>query len=455
MEDLRSLFIRMTTFAGMFFASNPTVVDAGAADAPAGGDDASAEGVVEGDAGADDTSGGEVEETPEEVGTTEGGEGGDGDALGREEGHRVRDDRGLPANIKQALAKLREADPRAADTARRLFYEAGDFKQVFPTVTAAREAHDLLEEVGGAEGVASMRAEVSDYAQELKAMAEGDASAVEDLARDFPDGLVKLVPHALAWMQSINPDAYERLSAGIIAQTLSDKGVVSSLARLSELISDGKQQPAFDLAQKLVDWIRQVGEYGKSRPKSEGESDEMKRVRAERAQLEADKSRTFGEGVASDAIRALNKAIDGHLNTLLKSRKLKLTAEQRSDFQNGARTIISVALGRLPGYKDRIQELIDTRDHSAIISFISSKLKAGDLARKATNMIWQRRGFASARPSTGNGNRAGGGQAAVRLIMKPPADQIDWTKDRSRMRYMRGEATLKGGKVVRWDTSKL
>jgi hypothetical protein len=447
----------------LYFASTGTTIGGdggGAADAGGGGEGGGAEGGGDADQGVTqdegitgDESGGDETTTGDEAGgeTDTGDEGTDGDRIGRS-----RDDRGLPQHVKQALAKLREIDPKMADTVRRNYYEASDYRQAFPTVREAREARDLLEEVGGADGIQRVRGEADDYAHELNAMANGDPSVIEELVRDFPDGLVRLVPHALDAMSEVDPAAFEKLSAGIVTQVLANKGVTHNVLRLTELIADGKQKEAFDLAKQMLDWVNGVKDYADQKADLNargGETDREKRVRMREQELEANNKRTFGVQVGGEAIRMLNTMIDQALAPMLKGRRLSLNPDQRKDFQNGARTEISNALARLPGYRDRMQELIDAGDQQAILRFIRSKVQSAQLVRRAVTNAWGRRGFSQARGASRNGS--GTTTGVVRLAQKPSADQIDWSKDRSRMRYMTGEATLKNGKVARWDPSKV
>jgi hypothetical protein len=72
------------------------------------------------------------------------------------------------------------------------------------------------------------------------------------------------------------------------------------------------------------------------------------------------------------------------------------------------------------------------------------------IAKRATDAAWAKRGFASAtrksQPTNGNANGA-----AVQVTKKPADDTIDFSKDPGRLRFMAGEATLRGGRVVKWS----
>lgn len=420
-------------FAGMFFASSAGIVDGGAVDTgDMGGGDAGE--VVTDTGGAED---GSVVDDTETGATQEDETGVDG-----ESGGGVQDGRAVPNAIKQAFAKLKEIDSKAADLARRSYYEASDFKRVFPSVTEARDAHDLIESLGGSEGIGTLQKEVQDYAGELTRFSEGNPQAIEDFARDYPQGLAKLTPLAVDKMRQIDGPGYERMASGIIAQTLRDKGVAGSINRVIELIGDGKQKDAHELASKIAQWIDGVDQFARTKPQNE-ESPEAKALKEERANLNREKQQTFTTRVGTSVMSEINKAIDAGLTPYLKT--VKLTPEQRKSLQNGVRTQLTRGFETNSAYQQRMKALIAQGDENAILRYVRGQL-ASDRVLKSIKAEWSTRGFSTSKARTATAN-----SGTMQVAQKPSADQIDWAKDRSRQRFMRGEATLKNGKTVRWD----
>lgn len=430
-------------FPLMFFASTPAITDAGGG-ADQGGGDAGAATEEVSDSG-DDQGGDSADDAgiSDESGQTDSESGQD------ESGERAdtsRDGRTLPANVRQALSKLREIDPKAADVVRREYYLAGDYKQVFGTVNAARQARDLIDEAGGSEGIQELRGDADDYAAELRAMAEGNPQAIEDLAADFPEGLVKLTPLAIDKLRQVNPERYEHLRASIVSETFRDFQVSSHLARVVELIQDGKQQAALDKANDVLKWTRGVDEYAKSKPApKDGESDGDGRFREREAELDRRERAQFGNAVGRQAIEAMHTEMDVYLKPLLKN--LKLGNEQMMDLRSGIRTEVSNGLAARRGYKEKVQSFIDRGDEQGLIRFLRGQYKLNDLVKKSVDRVWQRRGFSGQRRATSQN----GSKMQVRSGSKPQPDQIDWSKDRDRTRYALGEATLKDGRVVKWN----
>lgn len=442
-ENLRYL-LRLTAFAGLFFASTVVVPDGGGDGGDAGGDGGAGREGTEGTDEVVEEDTGETEEGVEQEEGTE--EEGDGDTGTKTRSNEVPK-RPTDAQIKESLAEIRKTDPNFAKFAESRIFKAQDYERVFSNVVAARDARDLIESVGGADGVASLQGEVKEYAAELTKMGQGDPSLIDELARDFPQGLQKLAPVALRKLAEINPEAYERALAGPIAQTLKDKGVANSISRLIELIGDGKQADAHTLATKLANWVQGIEEFSKSQPRQQEESSEMKAVREREQRVRQQEQNTFKGNVAKSVIGLMDDVINRQLAPMLKGKTL--SKDQRADLVSGIRGHLSDGFASLGHYQKRMADLLEQGDVRAIERYVRGQLDS-DRVSKSVRAIWAKRGFANATKKPTPGTGGGNGNAVVKLAAKPSADQIDWSKDPGRIRFMRGEATLKGGKVVKW-----
>lgn len=445
--EWNSLFGRLTLFVGMFFASTPVVVDGGAAggdagDAGGGADTGGGDG-TEGTTDAAETSDGDVE-------LSEGADDavdGEADATGQdnESDSAQRDGRMLPDAVKKGLNKLRETDPKLASELRKAYFESTDFKKLFRSPAEARLAKDTIDGLGGEEGIASMQKEVSDYAQELRHFAEGNPQAVEDLARDYPQGLVKLTPAALDKMRGIDPVAYDRTIARHMISTLRDKRVIGLLDRVQELIEDGKQIPAKEHVEQIRQWLREVEQFGTAKPQNEPDP-RAKEIEERERGIQTKEQEFFNRQVATASLQDMDRVMTRHLQPFVKDRKL--STEQIKDLKGGIRGRIADSLKVDKNYQSRLKALISEGNADAVQKFIRTNF--AERAAKATSKVWALRGYAgtAAKRTAANGN----GTQAVTTSTKPSAEDIDWTKDTSRARYMAGEATLKNGKVVRWQS---
>ena len=437
-----NIFQRLTMFAGLFFSSAAGVVEGGAGgESEAGGAAAEAEGSEAGETA-------EVTEGAEGAEGTEATEGETGEAV-----ETSRDGRNAPDAVKKALAKLRESDRETHDILRKEIFKSqqdlGNYRGIFKDAAEARAAADTIESLGGEEGIAKLQGEVNDYSAELTKMANGDPSVVEDLARDFPKGLLKLAPAALDRMRQIDSGAYERIIARHMVPILRDKGVTNSIDRVLELISDGKQAAAHDMALKVRQWMEGVSQLATTELR-EQEDPRQKELDEREQTLNQQKDNIFRRQVASTIVTRMNSAIEKALVPYLKTRKLSL--EQKKGLASGIYTQISESLQAKSSYQQRLKALLDEGDSARVARFVDSNV--GQLVAKATSREWSARGFSTTTRLRDSGN----GAATITKGSKPPADQIDWSKDRSRMRFISGEATLLpkfGGKIIKWDVNAI
>jgi len=438
-----SIFRRLTMFAGMFFASAVVVGDGGAGDTGGSNEGAAGNSETQVEDGA-----GETGDTGSEVGS----EGDDGAVSEESEqaAGTARDGRNAPDAVKKALAKLRESDRETHDILRKEIFKSqqdlGNYKGIFKDAAEARAAADTIESLGGEEGIAKLQSEVNDYSAELTKMANGDPSVVEDLARDFPKGLLKLATAALDKMRQIDSQAYDHTIAKHVSTLFRDKGVTNSMDRILELISDGKQKAAHDMALEVRKWIEGVNQFGSSQRTDE--PDPRQKELDEREQtLNQEKEKIFRGQVAATVTARMNTAIEKSLAPYLKTRKLSL--DQKKGLASGIYTQISSSLQANANYQQRLKALLAEGDAARVARFVDSHV--GQLVAKATSREWSARGF-----STGTSRReTTNGSAVITTGKKPAAQDIDWSKDRNRMRFISGEATLKNGKIVKWDVNAI
>ena len=448
---MNSLFGRLTLFLGMFFASAPVVVDGGAAGGDAGesgGGGSDGAQSDDGGSGGDGISEGDAGDSESADGGDEQDRSGTDDEDSSAELDQSRDGRMMPDAVKKGLNKLRETDPKLASELRRAYFESSDYKRLFPSPQEARLAKDTLEGLGGEEGIASMQKEVKDYATELTHFAQGNPQAIKDMAKDFPQGLVKLTPVALDKMRSIDLPAYDRTIAKHMISTLKDKGVVTTIDRVLELIEDGKQVPAREAVQRIKSWLAGVEQLGTAKPQDEPDP-RAKEIEERERGVETKEQEFFNRQVATASLQDMDRVMTRHLQPFLKNRKLDV--EQIKDLKGGIRGRIADSLKVDKNYQGRLKALISEGNAEAVQKFIRTNF--AERAAKATAKVWALRGYAgtAAKRTATNGN----GSAAVTTSTKPSAEQIDWSKDPRRDRYMNGEATLLpqfGGKVVKWQS---
>jgi hypothetical protein len=459
--------ILLKKFTGLYFASSVAI-----GDGTGGGDDGGDSGGGGDEGGTTDDAGG-LEDAGDEGGTDDetdtDAEGTEGDSEAGEDEEGSEGARGAKRPltpeqqskaVEKALNKLKESDPEGAKLLRKEFFktrqQADQYRESFATPQEARQAQELVESIGGQAGFARAQKELTAYATELDQMAKGDPRAIEDLAGDFPKGFAKLVPHALDKLRGIDSAGYERLVSRHMASTMAEKGFSRSVERLAELIGDGKQEQALALANAALKWIRDTEQFGKAQPQ-DANKEEMSEVERARQEVETEKSNLFTQRVSSEVTQTMNGIISKHLNPIIKGKVLSLA--QKQSLASGIFSRIAGTLQKDRTYQERLKSLLAERDDNGVKRYVGSQVSR--LAKRAVDAEWAARGFTSSgkkRTANGSGNGASGGSGPALVGRKPDASKIDWDKDRSKMRYMQGEATLKkefGGRVVRWDRNAL
>jgi hypothetical protein len=456
-------------FTGLYFAS-PVVIGDGAGDA-GGGD----EGGAGGDEGGGDGGEGDGDEGAGDAG--DGGEGdeadlgdegtGDSEGEGEEEGEEGEEGehgakKALTPEqqakaVEKALNKMRATDPEGAKLIRKEFFKARQaaeqFRQFFPTPQEAQQASELVDRIGGQKGYERAKVELDAYARELDGMSKGDPAVIDMLAKDYPKGFAKLMPQALDKLRASDEGAYSRLVSRHMAAAMSEKGFTRTVERLAELISDGKAQPAFETANKLLAWIRDVEQFGKAQP-AEADKEAMTEVERRAAEVDQKEKGIFTTQVANDVTTTMNSLIARQLNPIIKGKNLTLA--QKQSLASGIFSRIATTLQRNEAYQERLKALLDEGDRVGAKRYVGSQVAR--LVKKSTDAEWAARGFTGVKSKKTAGAGGNNGTSTPTFGKKPSAEQIDWSQDRSKMRYMRGEATLLkqfGGKVVRWDRNAL
>jgi hypothetical protein len=440
----------------MFFATMPTIVDGGAGDGgDAGGGGAPA------DTGGDDGAG---TETQTDIGDGDIGDG-DGELEGDEPaGDEAADDTAAAKprtpeqrakHAEKALNELKKADPEGARILRSEHFQNRDFRQEFATPAAAREARQTLESLGGPEGIERMRAEVNEYSAELSRMAEGNPQSVEDLARDYPRGLVKMTPQALDKMRGIDKVAYERTVGKHMAMALSNTGFARSIMRASELLSDGKYDRASSLLRECEAWLTDIDKFKEVDPVGQDPKEQLSDVEKRERALQEEKQKIYHSDVGRTTERSMKGIVAKLLGPLAKERKLNDGQVKRVSV-NVFNEIAAHFRGN-QAYQSTLKAMLASNKSASEIDRWNTS-EVNRVAQRIFRQVWQESGFATGRPRARAAAANGGSSGPQMVGKKPDASKIDWTKDRDRMRYISGEATLKkefGGGVVKWDRNAL
>ena len=351
--------------------------------------------------------------------------------------------------VKDALNKMREADPKGAAALRKEHYENLDYRKVGTPaeLRALKESFDL---VGGEEGIQQLQSDAEEFASTLTRVANGDPSVLDDIISDSRDGFLKLASESLNRARQVDSQKYETMLVPHFANLLKEKGVAPLASRALKYIQEGKQQEAYDLQKEIVDWMAGLEQSAQQVQQRREDDPREKEIKEREEKLRNEEQTSYHRKVGEAANGQMRTTISKSLAPYFKS-KPNLTKDQRADLESGIYTEISNSLKGNQRYQQQLQaHLKKGSSPDEIARFVNSYVDS--MAPTAVKAVWARRGFGA---TNGAKPAPKAGTATVVLNKPPNSADVDWTKDRDRMRHMSGEATLKSGKIVKWDWSKV
>ena len=344
---------------------------------------------------------------------------------------------GIKLDLKKELDKLRKTNPRLASELRKEHFSNQDFRRAFATPVEAQAAADVLNLVGGEEGISAIQTKADDFANELTMVAEGNPQILDDIVRDTPDGFKKLMGAGLEKLRLLDQAVYERYTAKPLSAPLREKGVINTLEMIRQMALAGKGQEVFDLTQKLLNWAASVEDFAKHAA-DEAPSDREKSADAKIKQAEqiARKGYLRGSGNSFED-RATNSQIKRYIDPLIRDaakRGVKLNNDQLADLSTGVYTEIANSLKQNTAYQRQMEAYYaKNADPDEIANYVKGKVSS--LAEGAAKKVWGRKGWAIARGkvrtgASGSGKPGANGTGPSIFVGKPPEPQdIDWSKD--------------------------
>jgi hypothetical protein len=365
-----------------------------------------------------------------------------------------KDGRPTPQALNNALSKLGETDKKLADFVRGRYFKAQEFEKVFPTPQEALSAKETLEVMGGEEGLTQLRDEAQQYANELTMVANGDSKILDDIIADSKDGFLKLAPAAFEKLKTVDPALYQSTSMSGFSDVLRSSGfpdgintMAAGIGELVDHIKEGRQQQAFDSARNLGAWFDKFKSMAKAATPENKIDPERQKFETEREEFQTQKQEQYRGDVNSQLNDSLIKPLLTRiLSPLMKGRTF--TTEQKQTLESLIYTNLSKEISADQRFNEKRKILQERQDTKGILNLFRPRLE--ELMPKVVKAAWASTGHASAAPRPqANGN------AQMTTGTKPRPEDIDWTKDRGRQRFMSGEATLKNGKIAKWDWSKV
>jgi hypothetical protein len=356
-----------------------------------------------------------------------------------------------PQALKSAFDKLAEGDKKIAEHLRGRYFKAQEYERLFPSPKDALMAKETLETLGGEEGIEQLQQERQQYAAELAMFAEGNPKLLDDLIADSKDGFIKLAPEAFDRLRSIDPQLYNSVALGGFSDILKSSGfpdglntMAAGIAEMVDHIQNGRQNEAFGTARNLAAWFSKFKEMaGAGRPKQNEPDERVKAIDQREKELQKTEENNYRQGVNSQLnSEVIKPLLNKHLAPLMKGRTL--TPQQKQRLETQIYGDITKEVQSDKRFQDKRRALGERHDTKGIMNLFRPRME--EIIPKVVKSVWAESGFGGAARPAANGN---GNQASI-VSGKPRPEDIDWSKDKGRTRFMSGEATLKSGKIARW-----
>lgn len=186
-----------------------------------------------------------AEPEAEHVESAESGtEGGKGEQVETKEDGRL---------IPQKLREIRESNPDAFKIAKGAIFGLKAYQQVHPTVDAARADRELVQSIGGQEGITRLQEDASVFATASDQFLKGDPAFVADLFAEDPIAAALHVAPMLENFQKHDQEGYNSTIARIFNKELTSVGMGPGVDSLVEAI----KAKNFDLALRIASDIKQ------------------------------------------------------------------------------------------------------------------------------------------------------------------------------------------------------
>lgn len=258
-----------------------------------------------------------------------------------------QDNRRQPDALKKHIADLRRraesiTDPvekkAELDRIKFLYDVSGKgkaYEEQFPTVREAREVKALLDSVGGRDGFIQMQSVLSEVEQIDQKLAAGDASVIDRMWQEAPEGMPKLVPAILDRFAKEKPAEYEAFIAPKSIGYLDQSGFPQAFDRMVQAYEAGKLEDAKAIRDELIKWV--VGNRQAAQQQQQKQTDpEVERLRQQLAERDQKEESAKVDTAYNAVVSHAGPAIDSVLKPMVA--KLGLTPEAysalRSDVWN-------------------------------------------------------------------------------------------------------------------------
>ncbi len=373
--------------------------------------------------------------------------------------------------VKGLVESLKKTDPALAKEIKNLFFAADALKKEIPGgLPEVRQMKATLEELGGKEGIESLKAEKAEWSQIDEKFANGDPTVLDEFAQFNPEGFAKLIPGALDKLATIDRDAYNHSLAGVFVSTLDSWRFMDSLERMAEnlsrIVDDKGNQLCGNEIKRLEGMAKQyesLREMASKVPQAKTDTEKQK-LESERAQLAQERTQIATTYVADSTQKYAERKYAQFIPVESRNRKFDVEAlkkisygdDQGTAFDRFQREIdseVAQLIRQDPATVKKIQDAVTAGRKEDAVKLSNSKFDA--VVQTAIKRVVGR--WATTFNPRGATAKAGTKQETVtasgvkQLESAPELSLVDQSDPAWRINYMmHSKAKLKTGQRVAW-----
>lgn len=356
--------------------------------------------------------------------------------------------------IPQWIKGLQETNPAAYQKAKTDFFDHRERRSIHPTVQSAREEHNLVQSLGGTNGVTKLREDAGFFKEAAGQFAKGDPAFVKDLWDEDPIAAALHVSPMLDAFKTRDIEGYKSMVARMWDKEFKDVGFATGLQSLQQAIQAGNKEDALALLKSFGDWKESITGLA-----NRAEDPRVKTLLAERAKNHETKQQSerqdFLKGYRTEAINTVEA--DGRKVLESFFRDAKMDETDRRDLLKDMLTAANRAvLADKTFVETRDRHLANGDSHSALQL---TRARFAQEFTSASKRIANRynRGVIPPTPKPGTPGTQPGVKVDpgwVAVTTRPDPSEIDRNKTTNEMIISGKRAILKNGKKVDWSNLK-
>jgi hypothetical protein len=361
--------------------------------------------------------------------------------------------------IPQKYRELFKKDPQLKS----LFFSERAYRSAFGTPSEAEAARELLDRIGGDDGIAEVEAQEAERVrlnqQYTSPSVEHKREFVRGLLSDNPSAFKSIVPIAMDEYAKADPQGYSRTMARVMVNTLAGSfngvGMTRALNFVRQNLKANPEQALRDLDAIAAEF----GRFEELAASRSGVDAERERFEQEKQEWERQRQTTETESANAEyqaqARHEGTTAIKRHLTQLLAGKTPMSSEDLKDTIENIAQRIDRMATADKDWLAKR-DAILRRGDAQRASRFVLAKLNQL-LPEAAKQELRRLNAFAKPaqaqpqnrqqQPVTRTAQPSNG---VVRLSKQPAASEINWSRTSS-SDVMKGTAILKDGKRVAWE----